>query len=375
MMDSRPRDDQLLDRHLAGILTPAEEARLEHLIRSSPAWTRRYREAEEMAALLRRALRPRPAPREVKRRVHEAVAALPARAPARPRSRHLGARRLVPLLAAAVVLVGLTLFLPRPGGPFMTAVHADEPWALKDLARSADVLMIGRTRAVEGTLRFRPERILFGETRGRALQLPEGLVAGQRIALFGRYDGDDAIRVVGDLGGVIHLDGIQQWEGRSVPAVQARALLARAATFRSLESAQADLRRFLASDASRVGVDETTGLSFSAAITARFLGRFDAAVTGPDLVALVTSPEKDPEARNAGADAMVEANPLGACRGLLTRILGQPVEMLHAETEDGMVVLPCLRLIQRTGQASLQSDLEALGRRVRCPVLARPAER
>ena len=41
-----PDSYELIDRHLAGILTREEEARLEALIREDREWARRYREAE-----------------------------------------------------------------------------------------------------------------------------------------------------------------------------------------------------------------------------------------------------------------------------------------------------------------------------------------
>ena len=134
----------------------------------------------------------------------------------------------------------------------------------------------------------------------------------------------------------------------------------------------ADLEAFLASARTREGRRE--GLRFSPEVTARFLSRFDLESIRPLLVRLIRAQEKHPEARNAGAEALVEADPLASCKMLLKAILSQDVEHLHAETENGYVILRCLHLMQRQGRADLEADLAALLARVHCPILKRAAQ-
>ena len=368
---SNPESYELIDRHLAGILTPEEEARLEALIRDDREWARRYREAEEMAGLLHNALSGAPktgAPAWAKRAVHAGVHAAKAPEQGRWTRRHW--------LVAAGVLCALGaayLFVPERDAEFLPVAYTQEPLPLKDLARASDVLMLGRTEAVDGRLRFHVDASLYGKPAGRACALPAGVEGGQRIALFGRFEGDDMILAVGEERGIVHLDGVQRWEGNSLQPDGVRALLERSVDVRTSASAMEDLRRFLDGTETAGGVDPADGLYDSAVITARYLGRFEAPLTRPLLMRLVMDREKPVEARSAGAGALVQADPLNACRTLLKRILMSPVEMLHGESEDGLLVLRCLDLIRASGGSDLASDLRTFARRSHCPTLKQAA--
>jgi len=362
-------DLDLIDRHLAGILEAPEEARLESLIRSSPAWAQRYREAEEMARLLHETLGG-PVPPYAQRAIRDRIAAasLPSR------SRAFGARRQ--LLVAASVLCLLAfgyLFLPKGKTAYMTPVYAAEPMALTDLARSSDVLLIGQAEDVGGSIRFRLDRTVYGNVGQRGLALPASVRAGQHLALFGTYRSGQMIAIVGGERGVVHLDGAQKWEGRILEPTVVRSRVDESVALRTRQRALADLERFLASDASLVALDPSEGLRYAAPITARYLGRFDPAHTRETLMRLIQARAKDPAARNAGAAALVQAEPLHTCRMLLAGILASAPEDLHAESEEGFVVLNCLHLMQRSGGADLAANLRELAGRVRCPSLKRAA--
>ena len=73
---STQNEYELIDRHLAGVLTTEEVARLEQLIRDDPEWARRYREAEDLSRLMRKAIVGPDggrAPASVHRAVHRAL--------------------------------------------------------------------------------------------------------------------------------------------------------------------------------------------------------------------------------------------------------------------------------------------------------------
>lgn len=364
---------ELIDCHLAGVLEPEDEARLEGLIRTDPEWARRYGEAEELARLMRAGIGGPSAPASVKRAVRDRIEA--SRKPALPMRRLLGSRRQWLVAAAVLCAVGLaSVFLPSAQQDLIIPVaYSMEPLPLKDLARSSDVLMLGRTEGVDGRVRFRLETSLYGDPGRRACELPSGVEGGLRVALFGRFAGTARIEIVGAERGIVHLDGLQSWEGRDHAPEAVQRLLERSPDLRTSASALADLRSFLDSSRSLEGLDPEEGLYDSAPVTARFLGRFDPTHTRPILMELIMSPEKDPRARNAGAEALVEADPLGTCRMLLKRMLTRPVEGLHAESEDGVVMLRCLELIQVSGSVDLAGDLRTLSERVHCPVLRRVA--
>jgi len=358
----------LIDRHLAGILEPAEEAQLESLIRSSSTWARRYREAEEMARLLHETLGghvPAHARRAIRDRI--AAASLPS---------HAGGFGRRQWLVAACVLCALAfgyLFQPKNEAAYLTPVYAAEPMALTDLARSSDVLLLGRAERVGGSVRFRLDRTLYGEVGRRGLALPPSVRAGQRIALYGTYRNERMIEVVGGEQGVVHLDGAQKWEGAILDPAVVERRVEQSVALRTRRRALADLERFLASDASLVATAPGEGRSYSAPVTARYLGRFEADATREPLMRLIQARAKDPAARNAGAAALVQAQPHEACRMLLMGILAGSPEELHAESEEGFVVLNCLHLMQRSGGPDLAVHLRDLSERVRCPSLQRAA--
>ncbi len=366
-----PNGSDLIDRHLAGILTPDEEAQLEHLIRTSPEWRTRYRDAERMAQLLHEGIGGTGAPRARR----QAIRARIANTASTERRTTPRSRRQWLVAACALVALGATyLFLATDDdADLIRPVHADTPMPLVDLARSSDVLLLGMVVADGGPPRLRLESTIYGVAAERALELPAGLVAGQRVALFGRYLGDEAIEVVGGPRGVVPLDGMLRWEGRMRQPAVVRARVKSSEELRSLDSALADLTAFLASSASSQGVRGPEALQFSAEITARYLGRFAIERVQPLLMRLIRAREKHPEARNASAEALVEADPLRSCTQLLKAILMQPLEHLHAESEDGYVVMRCLQLMQRRGERVLAPDLKTFFERVHCPALKRAA--
>ncbi len=366
-------DKQLIDRHLAGVLTPEEEARLEHLIRTSPDWARQYREAEEMVRLVRKAVDPKPAPCHVKDNILRAVTGQPERVARRKR-----ALTLPRLAVAACVLVAVgasvAFFNQADDDLFLPTAYAAQQISAKDLARSSDVLLIGTTERFNGVLRLRVEETIFGDAKGRSCRFPASIQPGQRVALFGRYDGERYIRVVehGDHFGIVHLDGVQPWDGADRTAEESMELVRRSNEFRSLTSASSDLESFLDSDDTFESVS-SDGLRHNAEVTARFLGRYGVKDTGDLLRRLVMALDKHPEARSASAEALVSAEPHQACRDLLRGILMGDVEALRVESEQGYVVLGCLRLMQANGADDLLEDLKKLEDRLECAVLSRAA--
>ncbi len=364
------REFELIDRHLAGILERDEEAQLEELIRTSPAWATRYREAEELARLLHEGVGGYGAPASAQRAIRDRIRA----AASVPLRRAFGSRRQL-LVAAGVLcaLAGAYLFWPKAGTEYLEAVYAAEPLPLADLARSSDVLLIGRAEDVDGSVRFRLDKTVYGDAERHALALPASVAAGQVIALFGSYR-EGMIEIIDGDRGVVHLDGAQRWEGRIFQPAVSRRRVERSLVLRTQERALADLQRFLASDASLIAIDAVEGLQYSAPITARFLGRFEPHAIRATLMRLIMAREKHPDARNAGAEALVEADPLNTCRMLLANIVKTASVDLHAESEEGFVVLSCLRLMQRRGGADLVENLAKLAARMHCPSLKRAAE-
>ena len=372
-MSDDPRHDDdggqydLIDKHLAGTLTPNEVAELEHLIRTRPDWAERYREAEEMVRLLRRGLGAgRGAPDAVKRQIRREVFFDRGRSP-----RTGWFRPWMAAAAAMLVLLGAYLVGSSrdDDAALLPVAYAAEPLPFKDLVRSADVGLIARTEMRDGRVRLRPVEPLFGTIDGRAFQLPAGLAAGHEIAIFGRNVGDSVITVVGGDAGIVHLDGVQRWEGRDVAPATTRRLLRTASRERGLPRAVADLERFLDAPGSRRFAGRDVGETFTASVTARFLGDFALDDVREPLMRLVMNGDKHPEARHASAEALVHSDPRRACRSLLSNALAASPPILRAETEDGQVLLSCLHLMRREGEATLRDDLEALASRLLCPAL------
>jgi hypothetical protein len=371
---SKDPEWRLIDRHLAGLLTPSEEAALEQLIRSSPTWAHRYREAEEMARLLRETLGPCKAPERVK----AAVRRIPAREREGRRVRRPGLQRRS-MAVAACLLVALTaryLFWPGDDPAGINEVAAGTVTVpLKDLARVSEIGVIGEVVTQSGRLGLRITNTLYGDVAGRTFDLPATVRPGQRIALFGNVDEQGVVRVVKGGTGLIALDASVRWEGRVHAPAQIEALVEQASDLRTLQRCLDDLRAFAQAPGSAQLVNPRDGLALSAEDTVRFLGgRFEADRIRAPLMALMIRPDKHLDVRVACSESLVGAEPLEACRRFLKQILMQEPALLRAESEDGFVVLACLRLMQSRGPSDLAPDLEVLAARVECPAMRRAAE-
>ena len=365
---SRPEEMELIDRHLAGVLRPDEVERLEHLIRTSPKWAQAYREAEDLARLMRKGLGDgAPAPAAVKEAIRRRVE----RTPQLPRRPAWFTRRFA-LAAAAGVLLAVSAAVLWPRDDLLPTGHPDAPLAMKDLARRSVVAFEAETLMRDGQVRVSPGTTLFGQLGGRAIVVPAALTAGHRVAVFGEYTGDGMIQPVEGMRGIVHLDGVQRWEGKDRQPAETRALVAQAAAQRSLAETLADLEAFLASDDSRVG--SRAGLAFTADVTARHLGSFDFEAIMRPLLKLVLSGDKHPEVRNAAAEGLERSNPEMACDVLLRTMADNPMPALQAESEDGQVVLGCLDLLRRRGDAALAPTLRRLAATFEAPAMKAAAD-
>lgn len=374
---SSPDEYELIDRHLAGVLRPEEEERLEMLIRTSPDWAHRYREAEEMARLLRNNVGPGGVPPQRLMQI-QAETAKAAPLPARSTTTTWSQRKWLVAAALLVALTGAYLFFPGviPGGgdDVVSLVYADEPLPLKDLARLSTVGVVGQVVQQQGMLGLRVEDTLFGSAEGIDFALPTDLHPGQRVALFARPADNDMYEVVGNRRGIVHLDGIQRWAGRRLHPRQSRALVEQAASLRTLESALTDLQAFLATDASLAMPTAPNGLGFSGAVTAGFLGQFEIRHIREDLLRLLVDMNKDPAARSSAGVALVTADPTGSCREIMRRVMQGRPHLLRAESEDGQVVLTCLELMRQHGPQDLVADLSALANAVECRAIRQAAD-
>ena len=360
-----PQEADLVDRHLAGVLTPEEEVRLEELIRSSPAWARRYREAEDLDRVLRTGLGAgAPAPRAVKDAIRARVAM--AAAPSR--------RRWSPwaMAAAAAVLVAVGAAALWPRDKFMPTGFPDEPLALKDLARRSAVAFEAITVLRDGRVRVQPGRTLYGALDGRAVTVPASLAAGNEVVVFGERDGNGMIRPVDGMRGIVHLSGVQRWEGADRRPEETRTMVAQAAEQRTLAATLADIEAFLASDESLLG--ERAGLLFSADVSARHLGTFPFDAVVKHLLDVVMDGNKHPTARRAAAKGLERSDRARACEVLLQAVLQQPMSNLQAESEDGHVVMDCLQLIARNGGKQLAASLRKVANSLTAPALRTAAE-
>lgn len=385
MSPHQEQDMKLIDRHLAGVLTPEEVERVERLIRTSPEWAQQYREAEDLAQLMRKGLGGgAPAPDAVKQAIRRRVSeqsseSRPARS-ARPRTGFARSRTgtgfarsrwIVAAAAVALVAIGSAVLRSRTE-PLIPMGFLDQPLALKDLARQSTVAFEATTVLHDGQVRMRPDRVLYGEVGDRAIAVPADLKAGHTIAVFGQYDGSGMIRPVEGNRGIVYLDGVQRWEGKDRQPAESRALVAQAGEQRSLAESLADLESFLSSDASEYS--ERAGLAFSADVTARYLGAFEFEAIVKPLVQLVLDGDKHPDSRNAAAEGLERSNPARACDMLLRSMAQQKMPNLQAESEDGQVVLGCLKLLRRSGTAQLAPTLRKLAQMMKAPALKQAAE-
>lgn len=379
-------DDHLIDRHLAGILTPEEEARLEHLIRTDPTWAERYRRGEAMSRLLQEALGPSEAPEHVKAMVRRTAG--PSAETTAPATRHRGfTRRSWAIAAMMVVGLASAYLILGGGGPGglqdAEAAVVDRP--LKDLARGADVGVIGRVVDRDGQRAFEVERVLFGEPGARAFQVPAGAAVEARYALFGELPAmpGDAIRATD--AGVVPLDRPVQWDGRTLAPEGTLAHLARIPSVRSMEACLRDLEAFMASPSllhshaptAPAGADVVSedALPYRADTTARFLGRFPARSVHAPLMHLLMDRQRHVDVRIAAGEGLMASDPISACREFLRRVLAENPESLRAQSEDGFVVLHTLQRVQQSGPADVADELEILAKAVRCPALQMVAGR
>ena len=366
---------ELIDRHLAGLLTPSEEAELEELIRSSSTWAHRYREAEEMARLLHKTLGPSKAPDRVK----AAIRRVPMRERESREPRRVGIQGRV-LATAACLLVAITagyLFWPGEDGGGINKVAAGTiAIPLKDLARASEIGVIGEVVSHSGQLGLRITKTLFGDAGGRTFDLPPTARPGQRLALFGSPDAQGVVRIVKGGQGLIRLDARVEWEEREHDPAETEALVLQASDLRTLQRCLDDLRAFLRAPASTRCVNPRDGLSLSAEDTVRFMGtRFDADRIRSVLSQLMKRPDKHVDVRNACGESLMRVEPLASCERFLKHINSRHAALLRAESEDGYVVLQCLRLIQAQGASEdLVPELERLAARVECPAMKRTAE-
>ncbi len=365
----------LIDRHLAGVLTPAEEAQLEQLIRSSPTWAERYREAEGMARLLHIGLGPSKAPERVK----AAVRRIPAREREPRHARRPGFQRRT-LALAACLLVAISagyLFWPGSDPVGINKVAAGTVTVpLKDLARASEIGVIGEVVLTQsGRLGLRITKTLYGNAVGRTFDLPATVRPGQRIALFGTVDPQGVVQIVKDGTGLIGLDAGVTWEGQACSPAEIESRVEQASDLRTLQRCLDDLRAFARAPGSTRLVNPRDGLALSAEDTVRFMGgRFEADRIRAPLMELLMRPDKHVDVRNACSESLMRAEPLAACRRFLKHILSRPAALLRAESEDGFVILCCLRLIHSRGPSDLAPDLEGLAARVECPALRRVAQ-